>query len=150
MAKDLNIDDLNGPATGQDLYHLVQLYKLQQFMAKRAVDLLHKEVSAQPDSAEPLVINQITLQSREENSRSHKDVIEKVLKVSNESIDKRKANTQTDYWRYKQINKQNQEINEMLRHYIHPDRKEDDIDNMETDLQNTNLDYDDWIDETEI
>jgi hypothetical protein len=57
MAKDMNVDDLSGPATGKDLRHLVQLYKLQQFMKQRSLTLLQKEVSLPPTLTEPLEIN---------------------------------------------------------------------------------------------
>ena len=45
LARDLDIDDLTEPATGRDLLHLVQLYKLEQFMKMRTLDLLRQEVA---------------------------------------------------------------------------------------------------------
>ena len=52
MAYDLDIDDLNGPATGRDLLHLVQVYKLEQFMKQRSLDLLRQEVETNPPKVE--------------------------------------------------------------------------------------------------
>ena len=52
MAYDLDIDDLDGPATGRDLLHLVQVYKLEQFMKQRSLDLLRQEVETNPPKVE--------------------------------------------------------------------------------------------------
>ena len=32
LASELDVDDLTGPASSQDLLHLLQLFKLQEFM----------------------------------------------------------------------------------------------------------------------
>jgi hypothetical protein len=86
MAEDPDIDDVNGPATGQDLKHLIQLLHLQKFMKERSVSLLHKEVALPPtEPKEIALINLNSVQTTQYNkdlSKIHTDFLNTVLQTN--------------------------------------------------------------------
>jgi hypothetical protein len=88
MAVDLDIDDLNGSATGQDLKHLIQLYRLQKFVKEKSVNLylLHKEVSIPPTEPKEITLINLnsaqTTQNNKDFSRAHYSLLKKVLQTN--------------------------------------------------------------------
>jgi hypothetical protein len=86
MAVDLDIDDMNGPATGQDLKHLIQLYHLQKFVKEKSVKLLYKEVSLPPTEPKEITLIKLnsvqTTQNNKDFSRAHSNLLKKVFETN--------------------------------------------------------------------
>jgi hypothetical protein len=86
IAQELDVDDLTGPATENDLRHIVQLFKLQQFMKQRSLDLLAQEVASPPDLTEPEDLEVQSVRMEDTFQDKHKSLINSVIYSQPEEI----------------------------------------------------------------
>jgi hypothetical protein len=79
MAQELDVDDLTGPATENDLRHIIQLFKLQQFMKQKSLDLLAQEVASTPYLTEPANLEVKSVRIKDIFHDKHKSLIDSVI-----------------------------------------------------------------------